>query len=267
MLMDYHIHTKLCGHAQGEMDEYIKQAMVVGIKEMGFADHIPMYFLPKEERDCTIAMLEDELPEYVDAVLTRKEENPDLAIRLGLEADFIPGQEATLQEYLKEYPFDYVIGSIHFLDQWGFDNPHFIEVYQEWDINKLYKRYFELVQQAAASRLFDIIGHLDLIKKFGHRPTEDITGLYEETIKIIKESDVAIEINTAGLRVPAKEMYPTRDILQLCKRYDVPITLGSDAHKPEQVGMNFPEAVNTLKEIGIDKLVVFEKRKRSYVNI
>jgi histidinol-phosphatase (PHP family) len=267
MLMDYHIHTRLCGHAHGEMDEYIQRARKVGLQEMGFADHIPMYFMPEKERDATIAMLEDELPEYVEAVLTRKKANPDLEIRLGLEADFVPGKEEILAEYLKAYPFDYIIGSIHFLDEWGFDNPHFIDVYQRWDIDELYHKYFQLVQQAAATRLFDILGHLDLIKKFGFRPTKDISNLYEETIRVIKDADVAIEINTAGLRVPVKEMYPTIDILKLCKKHDVPITLGSDSHKPEQVGMNFPEALKMLREIGINQLAIFEQRQRKMVDI
>ncbi len=264
MPVDYHIHTRLCGHAEGELEEYVAAAQQKGLREIGFADHIPMYFLPPAERDPAIAMPAEELPLYARMVRDVQEKTAPYPVKFGLEADYAPGLEKELAAILRDYEFDFVLGSVHFLDGWGFDNPKYLAGYDRWDRDELYDRYFELLGRAAASGLFDIIAHPDLIKKFGYRPAGDITRLYEETVKTIAAAGICVEVNTAGLRAPVREIYPQARFLELCCRYRVPVSLGSDAHRPDQVGAGFQAAVALLKSVGYTEVVTFTKRRKNY---
>lgn len=267
MPIDYHIHTKMCGHATGEMAEYIAVARQKGLQEIGFSDHLPMYFLPENERDTTIAMKVEELPLYEQRVKEMQEIFYPFPVKFGIEADYTPGMEKELASILLKHDFDYIFGSIHFLHGWGFDQPKYKAEYDKWDIYELYQLYFSILGQAAASGLFDTLAHPDLIKKLGFKPDLDITSLYEETLKQIADSGVCIEINTAGLRGPAGEIYPAPEFLRLCYRNRIPVSLGSDAHKPEQVGANFKEAIELLKSSGYREIVTFSGRNRNYCRI
>jgi histidinol-phosphatase (PHP family) len=218
------------------MEEYIQAARDRGLREIGFADHIPMYWLPENLRDPELAMSAAELPNYIEDVAYFREKYPDMVVKLGIEADYIPGREEELSKVLSCYNFDYVLGSIHYVDGWGFDNPAHIKKYEDWNIDELYHRYFHLVQQAALSGLFDIIAHPDLVKKFGYRPKGNLQELYRETARVFKRAGVYVEINTAGLRAPVGEVYPHPDLLRHCIEQGIKFTLGSDAHAPEQVG-------------------------------
>lgn len=263
-LADYHIHTRRCGHATGNAAEYVDAARKVGLREIGFADHIPQYFLPPDSRDPGLAMAEEELGSYVAEVLENRAACKDVVVRLGIEADFAPGQEAALKEILNSHPFDYVLGSVHYLNGWGFDNPEQTGGYSGRDIDDLYREYFELVRRMVSTGLFDVVAHPDLLKKFGYRPRSDILPLYEETVRGIAAAGVAVEVNTAGLRQPVKEMYPHPDFLGLCCRYGVPVTLGSDAHRPVDVGRDFGEALALLRRTGYRETAFFENRRRTY---
>ncbi|MDA8336409.1 MAG: histidinol-phosphatase HisJ family protein [Peptococcaceae bacterium] len=265
MLTDCHWHTARCGHAAGEMGEYLERAESLGLAVTGFSDHLPQYFLAPSERDPGLAMAEEELPRYVAAVRELQKSHPFL--RLGVEADYIPGREKELADILAAYPFDYVIGSVHYIDGWEFDHPDKKAPYREHDLLDLYRRYFELVARSAQSGLFDVIAHPDLIKKFGFRPVADLTGIYRETARTLAASDVCVEVNTAGLAYPAMEIYPAPGFLTLCREYGVPASLGSDAHAPEQVGRWFDRARELLKKAGYTRLAVFKQRKRDYVEI
>jgi len=259
---DYHLHTGRCGHGEGSVRDYALYAREAGLTEIGFADHIYMYWLPPEKRDPALAMSEDELPAYVEEVLAAREEFPDLTIRLGIEADYIPGHEDELRRILASYPFDYVIGSVHYLDGWGFDNPDLRSGYEGRDPDRLYQDYFKLVQKAARSGLFDILAHPDLIKKFGVRPSADLTGLYHGTACTCNAFNVAVEVNTAGLRAPVGEIYPSRAFLELCLQQEVPVVIGSDAHRPDQAGADFDRAVGLLRDVGYREVAVFSGRRR-----
>lgn len=262
MIPDYHWHTSRCGHASGSMSDYIREARRKGLLEVGFADHVPMYWVPAEERDPGLAMTREELPVYIGEVIELRRENPDLNIRLGLEADFVPGRERELKDILELYPLDYVIGSIHYLDGWGFDNPDLAHEYGRRDIDEIYRQYFSLLCDAARSGLFDIIAHPDLVKKFGHRPQSPPLELYRQAAGAFAESGVCIEVNTAGLRSPAGEVYPAPEFLKQCRALGVPVTTGSDAHLPEQVGAGFDRIPGLLKMAGYSEVALFEGRKR-----
>lgn len=261
-LADYHIHTARCGHATGAMEEYVRQARASGLMEMGFSDHIYMYWLPPEQRDPSLAMSEEEFPAYVEDVYRLQREFPDMSIRLAVEADYIPGWERQLTKALAPYPWDYVLGSVHFIGDWGFDDERHIARFQEWDVGELYERYFDLVCRGAESGLFDVMAHPDLVKKFGHRPSGDLRPLYAQVARRLKAADVCVEVNTAGLRKPVAEIYPAYELLREFRRAGLSATIGSDAHAPGQVAADYQRAVALLKEAGYTEVTVFKERRR-----
>jgi len=248
------------------MEEYLAAAVRQGLKEVGFADHLPLYFLPPAERDPGLAMAEADLPRYVEAVRELQKNSP-VPVKLGIEADYAPGRENDLAALLASFPFDYILGSVHFIDGWGFDNPAEMDGYSRHDSAALYRRYFALVRQAALSGLFDIMAHPDLPKKFGFHPPAGLATLYEETAAAFKQAGVCVEVNTAGLRAPAAEIYPSREFLQICRRHGVPATLGSDAHRPADTGAGRAEALALLKEAGYRELAVFTGRERELLSL
>jgi histidinol-phosphatase (PHP family) len=202
---------------------------------------------------------------YVTKIQKLQKRYPQIKLKIGIEIDYVPQHTELIQAILTEYPFDYVIGSIHYLDGWGFDNPAEKEGYTIRDINEIYLQYLEQIELCAKSGLVDIIGHLDLVKIFGHRPTKNIMPAVEKTIKTIAAMNLAIELNTAGLRKPVGEIYPQLDWLKVCYQYQIPVTLGSDAHQPKDVATDFDQAVALLEKIGYTKLASFTQRKRSLV--
>jgi histidinol-phosphatase (PHP family) len=264
-LTDYHLHTRRCGHAVGEMAAYVAQARAHGLPEIGFSDHLYVYWRPPDQRDPELAMAEPELDAYVEDVLRLRRDNPDLVIRLAIEADYIEGQEAELRRALTGYPWDYVLGSVHFVDDWGFDDERYLTRFEEWDVDALYERYFGLVVRAAETGLFDSMAHPDLVKKFGHRPTPrfDLGPVYERIACVFQRTGVCVEVNTAGLRKPCAEIYPSLGLLRACQRLGVPATLGSDAHHPDQVGLFFDEGVAHLRASGYESVIAFDRRSRS----
>jgi histidinol-phosphatase (PHP family) len=257
-ISDYHMHTPLCGHAVGEPHEYVEQALKVGLQEIGFSDHAPLI----SHEDPKITMSFRQLPEYhrmIEDVRTRY--RGKLGIKVALEADFLVGYEEKTRAMLQAYPYDYVIGSVHFIKQWGFDNPDEQDQWKSKDINQIYRFYYALLRQSAESKLFDIMGHVDLVKKFGHRSSEDMTDEITQTAQVFKKTGVAVEINTAGLRKPVKEIYPSLHALKIYCRAGVPLTFGSDAHDPQDVGRDFSKGVELAKAAGYQEYILFKQRK------
>ncbi|HTJ00646.1 MAG TPA: histidinol-phosphatase HisJ family protein [Dongiaceae bacterium] len=256
---DYHMHTPLCRHAVGEPVEYARHALSLGFTEIGFSDHSPM---ARDDFD-DWRMRRDQLDEYVLKVRAAQTEFPQLAIKLALEVDYLPGQEDWICQLAARHPWDYFIGSVHYVtDSWDIDNPNKLSQWKHRDPDEVWVAYFERLRQAAASGLFEIIGHADLPKKFGHRPTQDCKALYTRFLAACKQTDTAIELNTAGLRKDCKEIYPSRQILELAFAQGVPITFGSDAHAPDEVGLNFAEAIQLARAVGYRESRRFQARKR-----
>lgn len=263
-LVDYHIHTARCGHAFGEMQAYVERAVQVGLPEMGFSDHIFLYWLPEDQRDPELAMPEDQFNAYVQDVQRLQHAYPEIAIRLAVEADFILDAESTLKSVLSRYPWDYVLGSVHFIGEWGMDDGRYLSQYDTWDIDELYEHYFGLILKAANSGHFDTMAHLDLVKKFGHRARKELTDLYGRVARGLAQAGVAIEVNTAGLRKPIGELYPHLDLLTACRKAGVPATLGSDAHAPEEVGLGLPLAIEHLHAAGYERILTYRNRRRDW---
>jgi histidinol-phosphatase (PHP family) len=255
---DYHMHTPLCRHAVGEPVDYARQALAAGLTEIGFSDHSPM---PRDDFD-DWRMLDRQLDEYAAKVRLAQKEFPQLAIRLALEVDYLPGHEVWIRRLAARHPWDYFIGSVHYVsDSWDIDNPAKLSEWKKRDAFEVWQAYFDRLTMAAESKLFEIIGHADLPKKFGIRPARDCAPLYEKFLNAAARAGCAIELNTAGLRKDCREIYPARDLLELAFNKHVPITFGSDAHAPEEVGMNFAEAVALARSVGYTETCRFKLRQ------
>jgi histidinol-phosphatase (PHP family) len=257
---DYHMHTPLCRHAVGEPVDYAGRAVSLGLTEIGFSDHSPM---ARDDFD-DWRMRFDQLDRYVDMVCQARKTRPELTIKLALEVDYIPGHEDWIRQLADRHPWDYFIGSVHYVsDSWDLDNPKKLSHWHERDPFDVWTAYFERLTQAAASGLFEIIGHADLAKKFCFYPKRDCTQLFITFLGAARKSGAAIELNTAGLRKDCREIYPSRHILELARDTGVPITFGSDAHAPEEVGMNFAEAVQLARRVGYTHRCTFIQRQRT----
>ena len=258
----------MCGHAEGEMEEYVREAIKKGLGEIGFNEHFPILHLEDKKLARMLAMSIDEFPIYVEHVQKlQREFKESISIKLGCEIDYLPGNMEKIMNTINKYDFDYLYGSVHFLGDWMIDHPDYKSRFENQDLYKVYKDYFSLVREAAESKLFNCISHIDVIKKFGYRPDKDLTSIYEQTARTLKRADVCIEVNTSGLYKPVGEIYPAEELLKICCKYEIPVTLGSDAHKPEHVGRDFDKAVSLIKKAGYREIVRFNKRQRSYVNV
>jgi histidinol-phosphatase (PHP family) len=256
------MHTPLCRHASGEPVDYARRAVELGLTEIGFSDHSPM---ARDDFD-DWRMLNHQLDEYVAKVRRAQREFPQLTIRLALEVDYLPGHEDWIRDLATRHPWDYLIGSVHYVSEdWAVDSPSQLSKWKERDAFEVWSVYFDRLTRAAETGWFEIIGHADLPKKFGHRPTRDCTPLYERFLTAAKKHDCAIELNTAGLRKDCQEIYPSRDILELAFKKGVPITFGSDAHQPEEVGMNFAEAIQLARSVGYQECWKLAGRKREII--
>ncbi len=252
--IDLHNHTSRCNHAEGTIDDYIKKAIAEGIDIFGFSDHAPMDFDPRYR------MGFEEMRAYEEDVKRAKREyEKEIEIRLAYEVDYLPGH---MDERVLGADVDYLIGSVHFIDRWGFDNPEFIGRYEGADIEAIWQDYFDLVENLAKCGKFDIVGHLDLIKVFKYVPKTDVRLIAQKAMDAIKRADMAIEINAAGYRKPIGEPYPSRELLQMAFERDIPITFGSDAHKPEQVGYKKDEIAAFARSVGYSEAVHYIKRDR-----
>lgn len=259
---DYHMHTPLCRHAVGEPIEYARRAAELGLTEIGFSDHSPM----RQDDFDNWRMLNSQLDEYVAKVRLAQKEFPQLTIRLALEVDYLPGHEPWIRDLSQRHPWDYFIGSVHYVsDTWDIDNPAKLSEWKKRDPFEVWQAYFKRLTLAAESGLFEIIGHADLPKKFGIRPTQDCTPLYQEFLAAAGRSGCAIELNTAGLRKDCREIYPERKLLQLAFEHHVPITFGSDAHAPGEVGADFAQAIELARSVGYAETCRFNRRQREAV--
>lgn len=255
MRVDLHNHTALCNHATGTMQEYIKKAIELDIDIFGFSEHAPMEF----DKKYRLSISQKKF--YEKSVLDlKKQYKNDINIILGYEVDYLDG-DYILNE-IKNADVDYLIGSVHFINKWGFDNPEFIGVYKNKDIDKIWEDYFDAVNAMVKTGYFDIVGHFDLIKVFKFFPKKDIKLLALNTLKQIKKSGMVLEINSAGFRKPIQEQYPSKDLLEVAYELDIPITFSSDAHSVDQVGLNYDKVIKLAKDIGYNSCIYFQQKNQ-----
>jgi len=254
MRIDLHNHTARCNHAEGSIEEYIERAIELGIDIYGFSEHAPMDF------DQKYRLSFDEMDIYESEILYMQEKYQEkIKILLGYEVDYLPNH---IDDRVIKSDVDYLIGSVHFIDKWGFDNPEFIGEYQKRDIDRVWQEYFNTIEMMAKSGLFDIVGHFDLIKVFKFLPQKDIRILAKNALKAIKKSNMTLEINSAGLRKPIREIYPSRELLEEAFDLGISISFGSDAHAVDQVGYGYESVISLARDIGYIESASYQNRDK-----
>ena len=270
MLTDYHLHlrpdergtTAERYFTAGNAERYREAASERGIAELGVSEHVHRFHAALDVWDHPFwrEQAADDLEEYVAFV----REETDL--RLGIEADFVAGREDRMGNLLEAHDWDYVVGSVHFLQDRAVDMQGAYDVWGRGERpEKVWRRYFETLAEAARSGLYDIMAHPDLVKVWGGShpsPDGDLRRYYEPAVEAFAEAGVAVEVSTAGLRKPVGEIYPARGFLEMCAEAGLPVALSSDAHVPEHVGHAYDQALELLEAVGIRELCVFERRRR-----
>ncbi|MRS11457.1 MAG: histidinol-phosphatase HisJ family protein [Actinobacteria bacterium] len=263
-MIDLHVHTWRCRHAEGTADQYVRAAASCGVRTLGITDHLPLppTLLDRIPSAREYAMPLGELGEYVEEVGRAGDLGNQIGVEvlLGIEIDAVPELYAHASELLSRHPFDVVLGSVHFIDDWAFDDPELIGRYEDWNLEDLWERYFGEMIDAARSGLADVVAHADLVKKFHSHPTGAVGHLYAFAADSLAEAGVAVEVNTAGLRKPCGEIYPAPAFLRELNRAGVPATVGSDAHAPGDVGAAGRQAVQALEDAGYQSVVIYRKR-------
>ncbi|MGW8959462.1 histidinol-phosphatase HisJ [Paenibacillus sp. NPDC055715] len=270
MKIDYHTHHARCGHAIGNLEEYVQQGIRLGLDQLGLSDHMPLLHVNPADYYPEMAMPMEELPRYVEECLELKERyKGQIDIRVGLEGDYIEGWEREIEDIITAYPWDYVIGSVHFLEEWDVTDYRQVHHWEGKNVLEVYQTYYDAVSKAAATGLYDIMGHLDVIKRFGHYPkpeeAEELRELERSTLSAVARSGRAIELNASGLSKPCAEMFPSRRMLEEALALGIPLTVGSDAHDPAKLSEHLEKARALLHEVGYRELAVFRQRERSMV--
>jgi histidinol-phosphatase (PHP family) len=265
LIVDYHMHLR---DPDGRLDftvegveRFVETAVARGIDEIGFTEHV-YYFEQTRALWDEPWMLERcgyDIEPYVEAVVEAKSQG--LPVKLGLEVDYAAGKERETGEALAPYAWDYLLGSVHFVDGFPVDQePGLVE---KLGPHEAWRRYFVWLRNAARSGLFDSLSHPDLVKHHGPGPdAESVQWLQEETADAIEAAGVCIEVSAAGLHKPVGELYPDAPLLDACRVRGVPITLASDAHEPQNVGRDLDRAVEYARAAGYDTVTVFDRRER-----
>jgi histidinol-phosphatase (PHP family) len=252
VIVDYHMHLRdsqeRIAHAADAVEPFVETAAVRGVDEIGFTEHVyyfrqtlSLWEVPYQTERCVY-----DLDAYVDAVLEGKRRG--LPVKLGLEVDYVGPRQDELAEILRAYPWDYLLGSVHWLDGLAVDSTPDAGVWTEWPVDEVWRRYFEALEELAASGHVDVLAHPDLAKIFGRRP---------DRIEYPRLAGVALEISTNGRYKPVGELYPDQELLTAT---GLPITLASDAHVPENVGRDFELALELARAAGYETVTVFEER-------
>ncbi|HEY8467091.1 MAG TPA: histidinol-phosphatase HisJ family protein [Solirubrobacterales bacterium] len=273
MLTDYHLHlrpddpdaTPEKYFTAENVERYLEAARAAGVEEIGVSEHIHRFTTALEIWDHPFwkESAVDDLEAYCEFVA-------GTPLRLGIEMDWVPGSEDRIANVLDAHPFDYVVGSVHFVDYGSIDYDRFDAWRDVPDPDRLWDLYFTRLADAARSGLYDILAHPDLIKYWGdHRPkpSRDPRFYYERAVEAIAESGIAVEVSTAGYRKPIGELYPADAFAEMCVEAGATFALSSDAHLPEEVGHAYDRAVETMRGWGVNEIAVFEKRQRRTVEL
>lgn len=256
-LIDCHIHTERSGHGSGTVQQMVGAAVFKGLSGIVMTEHLP---LPDGiDPNHHLAPPLEELAAYADEVRGMAARAKGIDVVLGAEADWLPDrpEEASL---LRRAAYDagvtVLLGSVHFIGDWAFDDPHHLEEWDARDVDEVWTDYFSRWCEAAGSGFFDVMAHPDLVKKFGHRPSFDARELYAEAARAAAEAGVLIEVSTAGLRKPVGELYPGPQLLQAFRAAGVDATVGSDAHATEEVGWGLDQAYSALDAAGYKRVAL-----------
>lgn len=270
MLTDYHVHMAETGDFSVDyLKEYIAKARREGIEELGISEHA--YFFWETKDILSNSWVENRrglhFKDYQAFFDQARREG--LPIKMGIEMDYTPGKEKEMKAFIDAHPFDYVIGSVHWIGEWGIDLQDYKHEYEKRDIKEAYEQYFDQIVTLAESELFNFVGHIDLIKIFSYKPDDQafVEAQYDRAVKALAASDTCIEISTAGLRKPVGEIYPDPIFLQKCYDAGVGIVLCSDAHAPKHVGHAYNQSLQLARSVGYEKIQTFTQRKKETLTL
>ena len=264
MIVDYHMHLRneaeRIDHTADAAERFVEVAQERGVDEIGFTEHV--YYFTQTAAAWEVAYQVErckyDLDAYCDAVVEAKERG--LPVKLGMEVDWIAGRDEIVADALAPYPWDFLLGSVHWIDGHAVDGEPGL-----WDhasVDEVWRRYFSELGDAARSGLFDALSHPDLVKIFGRRPSAELVAeLHEAAADAIAEGGAAVEISSAGLRKTVGELYPDRSFLAACHARGVPVTTASDAHVPRLVGEDFDEVLELARGTGYETVTVFDRRE------
>lgn len=278
-MFDYHIHNKSCGHATGDLEDYVKYAIKIGLDEIGFSGHTPFEYLPDNgsiPRE-KYGMSETKLEWYFSEIENLQSKySEQIIIKKGMEIDYMAWNKEDIFNFIHQISerVDYVIGSIHMIKSpgigiWSIDDSKFIKNYQILGIDDVYNQYLDELTDLVRSGMYDIIAHFDLVKKYGFRPENKDLYLnrVDNILDLIKEKDMVVEFSTAGYRKKVNENYPEEAIIKAIIERKIPVVMNSDAHNPSEVGFMFKENLEFLKKLGLKYLCKFENRIKYFVQI
>jgi histidinol-phosphatase (PHP family) len=257
VIVDYHMHLRApdesIDHSVEAVERFVDVAAARGIDEIGFAEHV-YYF----EVTCSLWSAPYHLERcrypiepYVEAVVDAKRQG--MPVKLGLEVDYVPGREEATKEILAPFPWDFLIGSIHFIGNEGIDGEP--SLVRRVGVEQAWRRYYDTLTSAAGSGLFDTLAHPDLVKMYGEEMPWDwatVAGSLD---------GVCLEVSSAGLHKRHGKLYPNPDLLAEAKEEGVPITLASDAHIPQNVGRDLDRAIEHARAAGYETVTLFERRQ------
>lgn len=264
MKFDLHTHHFRCGHADGNIRDYVEAGIAAGLSVIGISDHTPYFGHSEDQPFPRIAMAKKDFAGYVEEVLQLKQEYAGkIDVLLGIESDYFPTHAETYRRVLSQYPFDYVIGSVHSVNDVSIFNKNRWKKLSEAQRIADKETYYALIRESARSGMFQILGHIDAMK--GNYPAfSDIPAdaAIDDTLRTIAEHNVAIEINTSGKTKLSGGWYPSDAILERALHFGVDVTFGSDAHIPQRVADEWNEVAKRLKEIGFTEWVYFKNKQR-----
>lgn len=257
MIVDYHMHLRApdesLDHTVAGVERFVDAAEERGIDEIGLSEH--GYYFTQTRPLWTVSSQAErsvyDIEGYVDAVTEAKRQG--MPVKLGIEVDYVPGREEETAELLAPYPWDYVLGSVHYIGNAGIDGqPSLID---EVGVDEAWRRYYETLASAATSGLFDSLAHPDLVRMYGPEIDWDWDAVAASL------DGVCVEVSTGGLYKPHEKLYPNADLLAAAHRLGTHITLASDAHVPQYVGRDFDAAIDHARAAGYETITVFEGRQ------
>jgi histidinol-phosphatase (PHP family) len=285
-MSDYHLHLHphrptagappMGTYPPGWLDRFVEIALARGATEVGFTEHLyrcveagpvlgrwwegdPDATLAGEMRAWIDSERNLSLAAYVEVVLDARARG--LPVKLGLEVDFVPGTEDVVTELLAGIPFDFLIGSIHWIGAWNFMRDTAPPEYGRRGVRRAFEQYFALEAEIAGSGLVDVLAHADVIKRHGLVPEGALDELYAPVVAAAAGSGTAVEVSSIGLRHAIAELYPAPAFLSRFRAAGVPITLASDAHLPDDAAWGRDAVIVAARAAGYDEYLRFEARR------
>ncbi|MCQ6266069.1 histidinol-phosphatase [Fictibacillus sp. WQ 8-8] len=268
MPTDYHNHLEKGTLTLDYLERFVNQAREREISHFGISEHAYHFYQTKDI--VSKPWMEErryyDMKDYVD--LFHEAWSKDLDVKMSIEMDYTPGRHKEMESFISSYDFDYVIGSVHWVGDFGIDLAEYRKEWERRDLYEVYRQYYDQVVTLADSNLFDIIGHIDLVKIFNYIPNDEefILEQYERATDALKNSKTCVEISTAGLRKPVQRLYPEPVLLKMCRSKGIPIVFSSDAHEPSHVGADYGQAIQLAREAGYTSVMTFTKGERKEIS-